>query len=268
MDLVDEGVKKFHFYTLNRADLVYAICHLLGLRPHATRRRACRQAGQSARGRVRSICDEETSRLRRPAGCRRQAHPHHRRCHGHHDPALQAGRGRLSRRALQGLAARRQRQQRPPGADAAADHRQDPRGVSGSRRRHPRNQHLQRAAHLAGRLRHGGSRLRDEPCGGQDRPRRGRQVEQEDAGQAALRRRRRRADQPHRVDLAQGQRSRLPQRRFRRAARGLQGAGARADRRRLPTSSSSRRSSTRSTPRRRGSPRWRCSRRRTSSCRS
>jgi methylenetetrahydrofolate reductase (NADH) len=35
MDLVDEGVKKFHFYTLNRADLVYAICHLLGLRAHA-----------------------------------------------------------------------------------------------------------------------------------------------------------------------------------------------------------------------------------------
>ena len=34
MDLVDEGVKKFHFYTLNRADLVYAICHLLGLRQH------------------------------------------------------------------------------------------------------------------------------------------------------------------------------------------------------------------------------------------
>lgn len=33
MDLVDEGVKKFHFYTLNRADLVYAICHLLGHRP-------------------------------------------------------------------------------------------------------------------------------------------------------------------------------------------------------------------------------------------
>jgi methylenetetrahydrofolate reductase (NADPH) len=33
MDLVDEGVKSFHFYTLNRADLVFAICHLLGLRP-------------------------------------------------------------------------------------------------------------------------------------------------------------------------------------------------------------------------------------------
>ncbi len=33
LDLVDEGIRHFHFYTLNRADLVYAICHLLGLRP-------------------------------------------------------------------------------------------------------------------------------------------------------------------------------------------------------------------------------------------
>jgi methylenetetrahydrofolate reductase (NADPH) len=31
-DLVDEGVRQFHFYTLNRADLVFAACHLLGLR--------------------------------------------------------------------------------------------------------------------------------------------------------------------------------------------------------------------------------------------
>lgn len=36
LGLVDEGVKSFHFYTLNRADLVYAICHLLGLRPMPT----------------------------------------------------------------------------------------------------------------------------------------------------------------------------------------------------------------------------------------
>lgn len=36
MGLVDEGIKSFHFYTLNRADLVYAICHLLGLRPLKT----------------------------------------------------------------------------------------------------------------------------------------------------------------------------------------------------------------------------------------
>jgi methylenetetrahydrofolate reductase (NADPH) len=33
VDLVDRGVTNFHFYTMNRADLVYAICHLLGLRP-------------------------------------------------------------------------------------------------------------------------------------------------------------------------------------------------------------------------------------------
>jgi len=44
MDLVDEGVKKFHFYTLNRADLVYAICHLLGLRPHQVVRGATQRA--------------------------------------------------------------------------------------------------------------------------------------------------------------------------------------------------------------------------------
>jgi len=32
LDLVDRGVADFHFYTMNKADLVYAICHLLGLR--------------------------------------------------------------------------------------------------------------------------------------------------------------------------------------------------------------------------------------------
>ncbi|MEX2035814.1 MAG: methylenetetrahydrofolate reductase [NAD(P)H], partial [Xanthobacteraceae bacterium] len=30
LDLVARGVTDFHFYTMNRADLVYAICHLLG----------------------------------------------------------------------------------------------------------------------------------------------------------------------------------------------------------------------------------------------
>ena len=33
--LHNEGVKQFHFYTLNRADLTYAICHILGVRPTA-----------------------------------------------------------------------------------------------------------------------------------------------------------------------------------------------------------------------------------------
>jgi methylenetetrahydrofolate reductase (NADPH) len=31
--LVRHGVQEFHFYTLNRAELTYAICHTLGLRP-------------------------------------------------------------------------------------------------------------------------------------------------------------------------------------------------------------------------------------------
>lgn len=33
MDLVERGVEDFHFYTMNRADLVYATCHQLGIRP-------------------------------------------------------------------------------------------------------------------------------------------------------------------------------------------------------------------------------------------
>jgi methylenetetrahydrofolate reductase (NADPH) len=33
LDLLDRGITSFHFYTMNRADLAYAVCHLLGLRP-------------------------------------------------------------------------------------------------------------------------------------------------------------------------------------------------------------------------------------------
>ena len=36
-DLLDRGVEQFHFYTMNRADLVYAVCHLLGVRAMARR---------------------------------------------------------------------------------------------------------------------------------------------------------------------------------------------------------------------------------------
>ncbi len=34
--LREHGVHEFHFYTLNRAELTYAICHALGLRPRIT----------------------------------------------------------------------------------------------------------------------------------------------------------------------------------------------------------------------------------------
>ncbi len=33
--LAEDGIEDFHFYTLNRADLTFAICHLLGIRPQA-----------------------------------------------------------------------------------------------------------------------------------------------------------------------------------------------------------------------------------------
>lgn len=34
------GVREFHFYTLNRAELSYAICHLLGKRPATVAQKA------------------------------------------------------------------------------------------------------------------------------------------------------------------------------------------------------------------------------------
>jgi methylenetetrahydrofolate reductase (NADPH) len=37
LDLQANGVSEFHFYTLNRAELVYAACHMLGLRPRQDR---------------------------------------------------------------------------------------------------------------------------------------------------------------------------------------------------------------------------------------
>jgi methylenetetrahydrofolate reductase (NADPH) len=38
--LQEYGVDEFHFYTLNRADLTYAICHILGVRPKANAKEA------------------------------------------------------------------------------------------------------------------------------------------------------------------------------------------------------------------------------------
>jgi methylenetetrahydrofolate reductase (NADPH) len=38
--LAKHGVDTFHFYTMNRADLVFAISHLLGIRPHSAQKAA------------------------------------------------------------------------------------------------------------------------------------------------------------------------------------------------------------------------------------
>jgi methylenetetrahydrofolate reductase (NADPH) len=35
LDLAERGVRHFHFYTLNRAELAFALCHMLGVRPQA-----------------------------------------------------------------------------------------------------------------------------------------------------------------------------------------------------------------------------------------
>jgi methylenetetrahydrofolate reductase (NADPH) len=44
--LAEAGVTEFHFYTLNRADLAYALCHILGLRPGRQTADDGRQLGQ------------------------------------------------------------------------------------------------------------------------------------------------------------------------------------------------------------------------------
>ena len=77
--------------------------------------------------------------------------------------------------------------------------------------------------------------------------------------QAALRRRRDRPDQPHRLDLARREQPGLPRRHVRPAARRLRASRRAACSTAAPTSCCSRRSSTRSTPRRRSSRSRSCS---------
>ena len=57
IDLIDRGVPHLHFYTMNRADLVFAICHLIGLR----RRRRSERGSEPPALRLRD--QEVTERL-------------------------------------------------------------------------------------------------------------------------------------------------------------------------------------------------------------
>ena len=98
--------------------------------------------------------------------------------------------------------------------------RDDPPGVPRGRRRHHRDQHLQRQRDLPGRLRH----ARTSPTSSTSRPPGSpAQAADEvaDRRPAALRRRRARPDDPHGVDLARRQRPGRPQRHLRPARRGL-----------------------------------------------
>jgi len=40
LDLVERGVSDFHFYTMNRADLAFAVCHMIGIRGDLAMKRA------------------------------------------------------------------------------------------------------------------------------------------------------------------------------------------------------------------------------------
>ena len=96
-----------------------------------------------------------------PAGAR-AAYPRHRRGDGHAAAGPRPVRGRLPGRAARGLAAGRQGQPRAPEPEPAGRRRGRPPRVPGRRRRHRRDQHLQRQPHLAGRLRHRGARPRHQ----------------------------------------------------------------------------------------------------------
>jgi hypothetical protein len=96
LDLFDRGVTDFHFYTMNRADLVYAICHLLGLRPSSTEPAPTRRA------------DEKRDHQRLPVKAPRSAAEQHEGM----DPGdSESGRGVCGEEHVQRLPRRRPRTQ-------------------------------------------------------------------------------------------------------------------------------------------------------------
>ena len=209
MGLVDRGITEFHFYTLNRADLVYAICHLLGLRPATgvrhgkgramTREERIAALKQAAKERILILDGAMGTMIQRHKldeadyrGERFKDHAHDLK--GNNDLLVLTQPEIISEIHNAYLEA---------GADIVETNTFNAQAIS------------------QGRLWHGSDRLRDERRGGEARARRGRRVDREDAGEAALRRRRHRPDQPHGVALARREQSRLPQCQLRRAGRGL-----------------------------------------------
>ncbi len=140
MDLVDEGVKTFHFYTLNRADLVYAICHLLGLRPLRVK-----PLEERAR-RPELATTNMTQKIASWAALEKAAANRILIIDGAMGTMIQ--RHKLEEADYRGTRfkdwrPRRQGQQRSPRADAAEDHPGHPRTISGCRRRHHRDEYVQ-----------------------------------------------------------------------------------------------------------------------------
>ena len=160
------------------------------------------------------------------------AHRHPRRRDGHDDPALQARRGRLPRRALQGPPEGPEGQQRAAAAHAAR--RRSPRSTSSTSRPAPTSSRPTPSAPPASRRTTTASAPLAREMNVAARPpgaRRLRQVQH--ARQAALRGRRARPDAAHREHQPRRERPGGAQRQLRRAARGLPRAGRGPARRRL-----------------------------------
>ena len=202
----------------------FSLLHHEPRRPRSTPSATCWACGRR-RKRWRS---ERAQSIRRRAEA---AHPGARRRHGHHDPGAQARRGGLSRRALRRLEPRGARQQRPLELEPPRRGARHPSGVFPRRRRHRFHQHVLLHQNRPGRLRHGGHRLRTQPCR-RHAGARGGLAGGKGRRPPPFRRRRARPDQPHRLDLAGCEQSRLPRHQFRPAARGLRRANPRAARRR------------------------------------
>ena len=186
------GVDDFHFYTMNRADLVFAICHLLGMRPQArTEGRLIDDpiavptpANRPARGAPRErilVLDGAMGTMIQAlkldeAGFRGARFADwHRDVQGNNDLLILT-----QPDAIEDIHAR----------------------LSPRRRRHRRDQHVLLDLDRAGRLRHARPRLRAQPRGRAAGARRRPTRVAARGRPAALRRRRARADQPHRLDLA------------------------------------------------------------------
>ena len=201
LDLVDHGVTDFHFYTMNRADL--CLRDLPPARACARRSRAGALAS-SPRRRLNghNVMTIRPDQPRRP--CARLAAERILVLDGAMGTMIQAlGLDEQGYRGARFDAWNREVRgnndllnlSRP---DCGARH---PPRLFPRRRRHRLDQHLLLDPHRAGRLRHGRDRLRAQPRrraararGGAGRPGRRRPP--------ALRRRRHRPDQPHRLDLA------------------------------------------------------------------
>ncbi len=155
--LREHGVDEFHFYTLNRAELTYAICHALGAAAALPAKRRWREV---------QVRPRQCTRRSVSPRCLSRTLGDIRRRHGHHDSRPSLERSAISRRAIQGLAQRFARQQRFAGPHAAA--RSSPTfiaSLSGCRRGCHFHQHLQFQPPLAGGLRHGVAGRRVESRG-------------------------------------------------------------------------------------------------------